>query len=63
MAGNQNSGRKNMFNNPVEIHFQMEKEEAEKLNKIAKQYTNNNRSELIKQTLRRIIETYDKKSK
>lgn len=63
MAGDKNSGRKNMFVNPVEIHFQMEEEEANKLNEIAKDYTNNNRSELIKQTLRRIIEAYDKKFK
>ena len=59
MVGNQNSGRRNIFNNPVDIRFQMEKEDVEKLNQIAKNYCNNNRSELILKTLKRLINKYE----
>ena len=59
MAGNENSGRKNMFDEAVQVHFYMERGDVEKLNEIAKKYSNNNRSELIKQTLKRVIKAYD----
>ena len=35
MAGNENSGRKNMFEDPVQVHFYMERTDVEKLNDIA----------------------------
>jgi len=59
MAGNKNSGRKNEFEVPVQIHFYMEKNEVDKLNKIAKKFANNNRSRLIIETLRRLISSYE----
>lgn len=59
MAGNENSGRKNEFDKPVQIHFYMEKDEVIKLNEIAKKYSNNNRSRLIIETLRRLINTFE----
>ena len=59
MAGNKNSGRKKMFKGPVQLHFTMEHSDVLKLNEIAEKLCNNNRSELIKQTLKRVIEQYE----
>ena len=61
MAGNRNSGRKSEFEQPVQVHFYMEKNEVDILNKIAKEFAGNNRSRLITQTLRRLISTYESK--
>lgn len=60
MAGNKNSGRKNMFEKPVQLHFTMEHSDVAILNEIAEKLCDNNRSELIKKTLKRVIESYEK---
>jgi len=59
MVGNQNSGRRSIFNNPIDVRFQMEKEDVDKLNAIAEKYTKNNRSELIMKTLKKMIDKYE----
>jgi len=58
MVGNKNSGRRASFRDPVEIHFQMEREDVKVLNEIARKFSNNNRSELILKTLKKVIEAY-----
>lgn len=59
MVGNRNSGRRSIFNNPIDVRFQMEKEDVDKLNAIAEKYTKNNRSELIMKTLKKMIDKYE----
>ena len=59
MGGNENSGRKSKFEEPVKIYFQIEKKDVDILNEMAKKYTNNSRSELILQILKRVINTYE----
>ena len=63
MAGNENSGRKRIYEDDerVLINFYMKKSEVEKLNKMAKELCNNNRTILITQTLERLIKTYESK--
>ena len=59
MGGNENSGRKKKLKNPTQIHFYMEKEDVESLNEMAEKFSNNNRSDLITETLKRLINTYE----
>lgn len=59
MAGNRNSGRKKISDTRVEVHFKMEQDLVDKLNNIAKEVTNNNRTTLIVETLKRLIQTYE----
>jgi len=59
MVGNKNSGRKKEFIDSVQIHFYMERKDVEVLNDIARKLCNNNRSELINQTLKRVIKSYE----
>jgi len=63
MAGNKQSGRKRIYEDDerVLINFYMKKSEVEKLNKMAKELCNNNRTILITQTLERLIKTYESK--
>ena len=60
MAGNQNSGRKTMFKDPVQLHFTMEQSDVKVLNEIAEKFSSSNRSELIKESLKRVIESYER---
>jgi len=55
MAGNENSGRDSMFEDPILVHFNMEKVDADKLKILARKYTKGNRSDLILQTMLRFI--------
>lgn len=57
MVGNQNSGRDAKFEDPLLVHFKMEREEANKLKILAKKYTNSNRSELILKIVMRFIKS------
>lgn len=59
MTGNRNSGRFNKYSDPIRIYFQMEREDVVKLNKIAMELCRGNRSELIEQTLKKVIEKYE----
>jgi len=58
MTGTKNSGRKASFREPVEVHFQMEREDVNVLDEIAGKMCKNNRSELILTTMKRLIDKY-----
>jgi len=59
MAGTKNSGRKPSFKDPVEVHFQIEREDVKVLDDIALKMCKNNRSELILKTMLRLIRKYE----